>query len=152
MVTDETINKDGPIEKCKMKDVRKDPYELPTGFEWYTLDLSTEDDLQALFALLRDHYVEDSDGVFRFEYSIEFLKWALCTPNYKKDWHIGVRSTNGKLLAFISGTPVKTKVNDQTVKMAEINYLCVHKQLRKKKLAPVLIKEITRRVNLCDIW
>ena len=32
--------------------------------------------------------------------------------------------------------------------MVEINYLCVHKKLRSKRLAPVLIKEITRRVNL----
>ena len=28
----------------------------------------------------------------------------------------------------------------------------MHKQLRTKKLAPVLIKEVTRRVNLCNIW
>jgi glycylpeptide N-tetradecanoyltransferase len=36
--------------------------------------------------------------------------------------------------------------------MAEINYLCVHKKLRSKRLAPVLIKEITRRVNLTNTW
>lgn len=36
--------------------------------------------------------------------------------------------------------------------MAEINYLCVHKKLRSKRLAPVLIKEITRRVNLTNVW
>ena len=36
--------------------------------------------------------------------------------------------------------------------MAEINFLCVHKKLRHKRLAPVLIKEITRRVNLRSIW
>lgn len=36
--------------------------------------------------------------------------------------------------------------------MAEINYLCVHKKLRTKRLAPILIKEITRRVNLNNIW
>jgi len=30
--------------------------------------------------------------------------------------------------------------------------LCVHKKLRSKRLAPVLIKEITRRVNLKNIW
>jgi len=36
--------------------------------------------------------------------------------------------------------------------MVEINFLCVHKKLRSKRLAPVLIKEITRRVNLRDIW
>ncbi|VEL34340.1 unnamed protein product [Protopolystoma xenopodis] len=33
-------------------------------------------------------------------------------------------------------------------KMAEINFLCVHKRLRSKRMAPVLIREITRRVNL----
>ena len=102
--------------------------------------------------LLKDHYVEDTDGIFRFEYSIEFLKWALITPDCIKDWHVGVKSTNGKLLAFISGVPVKTKINENVLKMAEINYLCVHRQLRKKKLAPLLIKEITRRVNLTGVW
>jgi len=36
--------------------------------------------------------------------------------------------------------------------MAEINFLCVHKKLRAKRLAPLLIKEITRRVNLKNVW
>jgi glycylpeptide N-tetradecanoyltransferase len=36
--------------------------------------------------------------------------------------------------------------------MAEINFLCVHKKLRSKRLAPVLIKEVTRRVNLHGVW
>ena len=31
--------------------------------------------------------------------------------------------------------------------MVEINFLCVHKKLRAKRVAPVLIKEITRRVH-----
>lgn len=30
--------------------------------------------------------------------------------------------------------------------------MCVHKKLRSKRLAPVLIKEVTRRVNHLDIW
>jgi len=34
----------------------------------------------------------------------------------------------------------------------EVNFLCVHKKLRSKRLAPVLIKEITRRVNVCGIF
>lgn len=36
--------------------------------------------------------------------------------------------------------------------MGEVNFLCVHKKLRHARLAPVLIKEITRRVNLKNIW
>ena len=66
---------------------------------------------------------------------------------------MGVRnSKNGKLLAFISGTPVTVAINDEELKMAEINFLCVHKKLRTKKMAPLLIKEITRRVNIKKIW
>ena len=37
-------------------------------------------------------------------------------------------------------------------KMVEINFLCVHKKLRSKRVAPVLIREITRRVNLTGIF
>ena len=36
--------------------------------------------------------------------------------------------------------------------LVEINFLCVHKKLRSKRLAPVLIKEITRRVHLEGIF
>jgi glycylpeptide N-tetradecanoyltransferase len=39
-----------------------------------------------------------------------------------------------------------------TVKMTEINFLCVHKKLRANRLAPVLIKEITRRVHVRNMW
>lgn len=37
-------------------------------------------------------------------------------------------------------------------KMVEINFLCVHKKLRSKRVAPVLIREITRRVHLEGIF
>ena len=33
-----------------------------------------------------------------------------------------------------------------------VNFLCVHKKLRSKRLAPVLIKEMVRRMNLLDFW
>lgn len=36
--------------------------------------------------------------------------------------------------------------------MAEINYLCVHSKLRNKRIAPALIAEVTRRVNLKETW
>lgn len=35
----------------------------------------------------------------------------------------------------------------EVIRMVEINFLCVHKKLRSKRVAPVLIREITRRVN-----
>lgn len=41
---------------------------------------------------------------------------------------------------------------DSSIKTVEINFLCVHKKLRAKRLAPMLIKEITRRVNRMGVW
>jgi glycylpeptide N-tetradecanoyltransferase len=97
--------------------------------------------------------VEDDDNMFRFDYSIEFLQWALTPPGFKKEWLFGVRGgKKNKLFGFISGIPIDLVVRGKHIKMAEINFLCVHKSLRTKRLAPVLIKEVTRRVNLHNIW
>jgi glycylpeptide N-tetradecanoyltransferase len=71
------------------------------------------------------------------------------------DWHVGIRVTKTKkIVGFITGIPAEVVVNhsEKPIKMAEINFLCVHKKLRSKRLAPVLIKEITRRVNRRDQW
>lgn len=46
--------------------------------------------------------------------------------------------------------PHPTRCSQQL--MVEINFLCVHKKLRSKRMAPVLIREITRRVNLEGIF
>lgn len=56
------------------------------------------------------------------------------------------------MVAFITGVPAKIRARDNVVIMAEINFLCVHKKLRSKRLAPVMIKEVTRRVHLENIW
>lgn len=38
------------------------------------------------------------------------------------------------------------------IQVSEINYLCIHKKLRSKRLAPVLIKEVTRQCHLKGIF
>lgn len=71
---------------------------------------------------------------------------ALKAPGWKKEWHVGVRATaSGKLVAFISGIPIQLRIREKVLNCSEVNFLCVHKKLRSKRLAPVLIKEITRR-------
>jgi glycylpeptide N-tetradecanoyltransferase len=77
----------------------------------------------------------------------------LTSPGWKKEWHVGVRATKSrKLVASICGVPTDVRVRDQKMKVVEINFLCVHKKLRSKRLAPVLIKEITRRSYLQGIY
>jgi glycylpeptide N-tetradecanoyltransferase len=138
----------GPMEESK--EVRAEPYALPVGFEWCTLDMADDVHLMEAYTLLKDNYVE---GAFQFDYSPEFLKWALMPPGFFKDWIVGVRqSSNQRLLAMITGIPVHIHVLECKMAMAEINFLCIHANLRSNRLAPVLVKELARRVNLTGRW
>ena len=145
----ESINLHAPIVPDKpSSELRADPYNMPRGFIWSTLDVTNSDEIQQLYDLLAKNYVEDDDCMFRFDYSIEFLLWALTPPGYEQDWHLAVRSEKTqKLVAFISAVPATIQAYEKSFSSVEINFLCVHKKLRNKRLAPVLIKEITRRVN-----
>ena len=59
------------------EEIRAEPYNMPTGFEWSTLDIIDPNQRQELYTLLANNYVEDDDALFRFDYSKEFLEWAL---------------------------------------------------------------------------
>ncbi|KAK8864148.1 glycylpeptide N-tetradecanoyltransferase [Kwoniella newhampshirensis] len=145
---------EGPIDDPKTPaDVKQEPGALPSGFEWCSIDIKDEEQCKEVYVLLSENYVEDDEAMFRFNYQKEFLLWALTAPGYVPDWHIGVRvQKTGKLIAFISGIKVEIRVRSKTFDAAEVNFICVHKKLRSKRLAPVLIKEVTRRINLANVW
>jgi glycylpeptide N-tetradecanoyltransferase len=64
-----------------------------------------------------------------------------------------VRATQSrKLVAFISAIPAALRVRQKVLKASEVNFICVHKKLRGKRLAPVLIKEITRRCYVNGVF
>lgn len=151
---DEKIQANESIEPDKdISEIRAEPYALPDGFKWDTLNLNEPLVLTELYTLLNENYVEDDDAMFRFDYQPEFLKWALQPPGWRQDWHAGVRVVkSGLLVGFISAIPGHVKIYDKVEKIVEINFLCVHKKLRSKRVAPVLIREITRRVNLTGIF
>ncbi|ELK16938.1 Glycylpeptide N-tetradecanoyltransferase 2 [Pteropus alecto] len=133
----EVVTSHGAIEADK-DHVRQEPYSLPQGFTWDTLDLGSTEVVRRSLAPLFLAYVD-----FR----------ALRPPGWLLQWHCGVRvSSNRKLVGFISAIPANIRIYDSVKKMVEINFLCVHKKLRSKRVAPVLIREITRRVNLEGIF
>lgn len=78
---------------------------------------------------------------------------ALKSPGWRPEWHVGVRATRSrKLVASICAVPTQLRVRKNSKPMGEVNFLCIHKKLRSKRLAPVLIKEVTRRINLDGIY
>merc|ERR1712113_697645 len=100
----------GPLEVKTVADVRKLPLKLPAGYEWYEFDLADEKDANDVYELLSNHYVEDDENLFRFNYAMEFLRWALLAPGDNRCWP---RSLNPKKLAEIgfSSLPKRYTMN-----------------------------------------
>jgi len=133
------------------ENIRQEPYNMPKGFEWSEIDVKNPEELDEVHNLLQINYVGDSN--FKIFYSKEFLTWAYTSPGHKKEYHLGVRSSKTKkLIGLITGFETKIRIYEKVVPALEINYLCVHKKLRDKRLAPVLIKEIRRRAYVNGIY
>jgi glycylpeptide N-tetradecanoyltransferase len=69
------VIEEGPFKIIDIENVPKEPSPLVSGFEWVTMDLTKDEELKEVFELLYGHYVEDDEAMFRFNYSISFLKW-----------------------------------------------------------------------------
>ncbi|KAK2884765.1 glycylpeptide N-tetradecanoyltransferase 1-like [Channa argus] len=141
------ITTHGPIAESEVN-VRKEAYSLPQGFSWDTLDLSSPRILKELCTLLNDNYMEEDDNTYKFNFSQEYLQWALQPPNWLPQWHCAVRvESNKKLVGFIAAVPADIRIYETEKRMVQVKFLCVHKKLRLKRMTPVLIRELTRRVN-----
>ncbi|KAF0025425.1 hypothetical protein F2P81_022306 [Scophthalmus maximus] len=137
----------GPIAEGEVS-VREEPYSLPQGFSWDTPDLSSPTVLNELRALLNENYRGEDDNTIRRDFSPEYLQWALQPPNWQAQWHCAVRvDTNNKLVGFIAAVPADVCAYETQQRMAQVKLLCVHKKLRLKRMTPVLIRELTRRVS-----
>ncbi|KAK2151268.1 hypothetical protein LSH36_369g03008 [Paralvinella palmiformis] len=147
---DETITENCPIELDKPQDsIRQDPYSLPQGFHWNTLDIADPLVLKELYTLLNENYVEDDDNMFRFDYSPEFLKWY---------WH---RSLNPKKLIEVKFSHLSRNMTMQrTIKLYKLpdvpktpgyrkfeasdvvqTFQLVNEYLKQFKLAPVFTED-----------
>jgi glycylpeptide N-tetradecanoyltransferase len=71
---------DGPIKRIEQDQVDRNPSPMYPGFEWVTMDLEDEKQLDEVYELLTNHYVEDKDATFRFRYSPSFLNWCVYAP------------------------------------------------------------------------
>jgi len=73
----------GPYEVKEVKDISKQPQKLPEGFEWACLNLKDKAQLQELYELLNNNYVEDKEHTFRLDYRPELIEWILLIPGYR---------------------------------------------------------------------
>ena len=148
----------GPIlNENRVENVQTEAYTLPSGFEWKEINLNQEKDVDKLYEFLKSNYIDDESQLFGMDYSKDFLKWYLSPPEMFGDWVLSVMKEDKiknkkKIVGFITAIPSKLNINNNEINMAKVCFLCVKKEFRNKRLTPVLIKEITRRINLKNIW
>eukprot|EP00826_Nyctotherus_ovalis_P013302 TRINITY_DN13576_c0_g1_i6.p3 TRINITY_DN13576_c0_g1~~TRINITY_DN13576_c0_g1_i6.p3 ORF type:complete len:140 (-),score=23.73 TRINITY_DN13576_c0_g1_i6:747-1166(-) len=101
---------------------------------------------------MRKNYREEKEESLTVQLSADFFKWVLTLPNVAKNWVVGVRVQSSKLLVgLITAIPSTISVENKLVKAAVVGFLCTHLRVRSKRLAPVLIKELKRRISLSKV-
>ncbi|VVU94549.1 Myristoyl-CoA:protein N-myristoyltransferase, N-terminal domain [seawater metagenome] len=124
---------------------------LPDGLEWHHLDINQE--LPVLIDFLKRHFMSIND-CFTLNYQESLVKWFLDFKD--EDFNckssprllsISIKKEN-KLLGYICAAPAYIKIGEKINETAIVNFLCIHKKLRKLRLAPLLIKELIRRCRV----
>lgn len=126
---------------------------LPPNMGFRAIDLPS--DLEDVYTLLKHNYVEDDDMMFRFEYSREFLAWQLSIPGSQKEWNIALyeaSDTHSAIVGFISAARLNIRIEEESPETVVVNFLCLDKAYRHKRLAPLLIAAVTNKVNEAGIF
>jgi glycylpeptide N-tetradecanoyltransferase len=111
---------------------------LPDEFEWCQPEKDT------IVEFLNKNYSEDPKSLVRPNITVDFLNWRE-GGNY-----LGIRvKNNQKLVGVIASYPVTLKYGKQVHNMHEITFLCLHNKVRGKKLASLLIRTFTEKMDKC---
>ncbi|ABW98206.1 nmt1 (nucleomorph) [Hemiselmis andersenii] len=138
--------------KVFLKNIPKNPNFFPFEICWKNLNLSNLHILHGVFSFLEANYIEDNESLFRFNYIHEFLNFNLKAPNWNSFFISGLSFKRGnKLIGLITSLPKLIVLKNYIISCSEINYLCLQKKIRSRKLVSVLIKEITRKLNSIGI-
>lgn len=132
-------------------DMLEEQYILPENQFWRTMHVKNSYCRRQLVKYLDKYYVRDEENEFSLHYTSPFLKWEICGPNYDPELCVAIitrKNNKDKMIGFICGIKTTVKVGKTINKVIEINFLCVHPKYRNQQLAPILIKEVTRRAKL----
>jgi hypothetical protein len=103
--------------------------------------------IQEVQQLLSEYYVEDADGDFRFNLSMEYVQWALLTPDTDPKLLLAVRNAEGSMVAFLAAIPITMHKGLESYRSAMIDFVCVHGDYRGQRLCPFLYQEAQLRLN-----
>ena len=128
----------GPIEPLP-EHVRQEPYSLPQGFYWVTLNSS---DAENVAGFTNKHYFGSID--------VCYFNFITMHPNAKGEWQFGIKTTNNKLVGIVLGRPVCISIVGVSARCIEFHTVC-HPKYYGKRMFYVLVRELMRRGNLHNI-
>ena len=103
------VDEVGPIES--LNSVKHEPYPLPQGFEWCTLN---SNHFNEIIQLSKD--VNPINPMAR-----SFLKWFISCPQYKKRYLSGIRlSSSKKLVWVLTCIPYTIRVEEKLLSMVKL--------------------------------
>lgn len=115
---------------------------LPESMKWVSVDINNNESLSNVSKFLQTYYSTDDSDNFSYDYTNDFLKWAIGNDNICLTI---VSKKSNAICGFISASFKKITVFEATKKFAVVNFLCAHPLYRTKNIAQTLIDEITRR-------
>ena len=128
----------GPIEPLP-EHVRQEPYSLPQGFQWVPLSFNDCEEVVKFIKKYSNIFIDNTA-----------IYISTMHPNTKDEWQFGVRATNGTLVGVVLAHPVCISIGGVSITCMN-QFIVHHLKYANKRLWYVLIKELIRRVNLCNI-
>ena len=134
----------GPIQSPSC--LRTEPYPLPKGFEWCTLNSSN---FNEIIQLSKD--ANPSNPIAK-----KFLKWFISSPQYKKRYLSGIRlSSSKKLVWILTCTPCNIRVEGKLLPMVnlqQVGRFCADTESWEFQISGCLIKETMRLLAFKGIF
>ncbi|XP_065915601.1 glycylpeptide N-tetradecanoyltransferase 2-like [Dysidea avara] len=129
----------GPIEPLP-EHVRQEPYSLPQGFQWVTLNSSDAEEVV--------YFMRKTQPTLGF--SLALFYYTTTHPHTKSEWQFGIRSSNGKLVGVVLAYPVCMSIGGILV-MCVRPRMSFHFKYHNKRILYMAHKELQRRINLSNI-
>ena len=127
----------GPIEPLP-EHVRQEPYSLPQGFHWVTLNSS---DIEKVVRFSIRNYPDVNH--LNINYLMKY-------PNTENEFQLSIQTTNNKLAGVILARSVSMCIGKTSTRCLHPTVV-VHRKYLHKRMFYMLNKELMRRANLYNI-
>lgn len=122
---------------------------FPKEFHIEYLDRNNTDKVKEISIFLEKNYIQDFKETCLLLYTTEFLSWFL--EKSKNEWCI-ILKKNDVIVGFVAAVTRKIVVCQKEKYIAEVNFLCLHKDYRNLNFAPLLIQKVTENLIQDNIF